>query len=169
MSRSLPTSGAITSRPPPHVSKPCLIRLPSFLFLTSPVSYLFRTTGQVLGVSLSGALTQAILAKELGARITGEGAEEVCSLSAVGKQAYVRADSRVQIITSIRQSSTSIRHLSPELQDAATISYQKALHAVFIVCIVLAAVTTLAGMGIREVDMNVEPKKVTADEEEDDI
>jgi hypothetical protein len=41
------------------------------------VSYLFRTTGQVLGVSLSGALTQAILAKELGERITGEGAEEV--------------------------------------------------------------------------------------------
>jgi hypothetical protein len=44
------------------------------------VSYLFRTTGQVLGVSLSGALTQAILAKELGARITGEGAEEVSYL-----------------------------------------------------------------------------------------
>lgn len=42
------------------------------------VSYLFRTTGQVLGVSLSGALTQAILSKELGERITGEGAEEVC-------------------------------------------------------------------------------------------
>lgn len=41
------------------------------------VSYLFRTTGQVLGVSLSGALTQAILAKELGARITGPGADEV--------------------------------------------------------------------------------------------
>jgi hypothetical protein len=45
------------------------------------VSYLFRTTGQVLGVSLSGALTQAILAKELGERITGEGAEEVSTQS----------------------------------------------------------------------------------------
>lgn len=129
------------------------------------MSYLFRTTGQVLGVSLSGALTQAILARELGARITGEGAEEVGPTLPVSVDP--RADTGLQIITSIRQSSTSIRHLSPELQAAATISYQKALHAVFLVCIVLAAVTTLAGMGIREVDMNAEPKKVADDDESD--
>lgn len=39
----------------------------------------------------------------------------------------------------------------------------------FIVCIILAVVTTLAGMGIREVDMSVEPKKVTfVDRDSDD-
>lgn len=63
-------SVGITSRLLPAV------RIRAVLWLKS-VSYLFRTTGQVLGVSLSGALTQAILAKELGERITGEGAEEV--------------------------------------------------------------------------------------------
>lgn len=36
----------------------------------------------------------------------------------------------------------------------------------FLVCIVLAAITTLAGMGIREVDMSVEPKKVTFEDED---
>jgi hypothetical protein len=36
-----------------------------------------RTIGQVLGVSLSGALTQAVLQKELTKRITGENAQEV--------------------------------------------------------------------------------------------
>ena len=39
--------------------------------------YLFRTTGQVLGVSLSGALLQAILTKQLRKRITGPDAVEV--------------------------------------------------------------------------------------------
>lgn len=41
------------------------------------VSYLFRTTGQVLGVSLSAAIVQAVLKRELAARITGNGASDV--------------------------------------------------------------------------------------------
>jgi hypothetical protein len=45
------------------------------------VSYVSRTIGQVLGVALSGALTQSILQKELSKRITGENAEAVsCKL-----------------------------------------------------------------------------------------
>lgn len=72
-----------------------------------------------------------------------------------------------QIITSIRQSSTSIRHLAPHLREAATISYQKALHAVFLVCIVIAVVITLAGLGVKEIDMNAEKKEVLDDDERD--
>ena len=45
----------------------------------SAVTYLFRTTGQVLGVSLSGALLQAVLTRKLRERITGPGAIEVSS------------------------------------------------------------------------------------------
>lgn len=40
------------------------------------ITYLFRTTGQVLGVSLSGTLLQAILTTKLKERITGPGAAE---------------------------------------------------------------------------------------------
>jgi hypothetical protein len=40
-------------------------------------TYLFRTAGQVFGVSLSGALHQAVLTKQLQKRITGDGAFEV--------------------------------------------------------------------------------------------
>lgn len=43
----------------------------------STVSYLFRTTGQVLGVSLSSTLTQSLLAKNLRERITVPNADEV--------------------------------------------------------------------------------------------
>lgn len=52
--------------------------------LTSPVSYVSRTIGQVLGVSLSGALTQAVLQTELRKRITGENVNEVCRISTAG-------------------------------------------------------------------------------------
>ena len=41
------------------------------------VTYLFRTTGQVLGVSLGGAITQAVLLARLKARISGPDADKV--------------------------------------------------------------------------------------------
>lgn len=41
------------------------------------ITYLFRTTGQVLGVSLSGAVLQAVLLHRLRQRIRGPDAEEV--------------------------------------------------------------------------------------------
>ena len=41
------------------------------------VTYLFRTTGQVLGVSLSGAILQAVLLEKLRQRIHGPDAVEV--------------------------------------------------------------------------------------------
>lgn len=54
-----------------------------------PVTYIFRTTGQVLGVSLSGTLLQTILLSKLRQRIHGPNAEEVIpSLS----RAFVSAD-----------------------------------------------------------------------------
>ena len=40
--------------------------------------FLFRSTGEVSGATLSGALLQAILTNQLRNRITGPGALEVC-------------------------------------------------------------------------------------------
>lgn len=44
-----------------------------------PVTYLFRTTGQVLGVSISGSIFQAILLQKLRLRIQGPESAEVSS------------------------------------------------------------------------------------------
>ncbi|KAF5393868.1 hypothetical protein D9757_000184 [Collybiopsis confluens] len=41
------------------------------------ITYLFRTTGQVLGVSISGAILQAVLLQQLRSRIQGPGSAEV--------------------------------------------------------------------------------------------
>ncbi|GMK56737.1 hypothetical protein CspeluHIS016_0305770 [Cutaneotrichosporon spelunceum] len=116
--------------------------------VATSLSYMFRTTGQVLGVSLSGALTQAVLQRELEQRITGPGAQK--------------------IITQVRESSDSIRTLPPVQQAAAIASYQRALNAVFVCSIVLSTIGVLSSMGIREIDMNDALRKPGDSDGDDD-
>ncbi|GLB33632.1 putative sugar (and other) transporter [Lyophyllum shimeji] len=66
------------------------------------ITYLFRTTGQVLGVSLSGAVLQAVLHQKLRERIQGPGSSE--------------------IIDSIRRRTEIIPQLDPITQRAASLS-----------------------------------------------
>lgn len=47
--------------------------------MPSVVTYLFRTTGQVVGVSLSSTIFQAVLLQKLRERIQGPGSSEVRS------------------------------------------------------------------------------------------
>jgi hypothetical protein len=51
-----------------------------------PVTYLFRTVGQVLGVSLSGTIVQGVLVRELRARITGPNSEEASPVVNLNKR-----------------------------------------------------------------------------------
>lgn len=76
------------------------------------ITYLFRTTGQVLGVSLSGTVLQAVLLGKLKERIQGPGS--------------------AQIIEQIRHSTAIIPQLEPSLRRAAIDSYADALRVVFI-------------------------------------
>ncbi|KAH8106216.1 vacuolar amino acid permease [Cristinia sonorae] len=82
------------------------------LAVATGITYLFRTTGQVLGVSLSGALLQSILTAKLRERIQGPDA--------------------LEIIESIRHSTSIIPELSAPLRRAAVESYADALRVVFI-------------------------------------
>jgi len=76
------------------------------------ITYLFRTTGQVLGVSLSGALLQSVLTTKLRERIQGPGS--------------------LELIEQIRHSTSLIPTLEPALRQAAVDSYADALRIVFI-------------------------------------
>ncbi|KAJ7718948.1 MFS general substrate transporter [Mycena maculata] len=98
--------------------------------LATGVSYLFRTTGQVLGVSLSAALTQTLLARNLRARITGADAAD--------------------IITKILDSTAYIHTLPADLRDKATTSWALALRTVFYCQIVLAVSLFLSLLPIEE-------------------
>jgi len=94
------------------------------------VSYLFRTTGQVLGVSLSGALVQGLLTRFLRERIKGPDA--------------------AQLIEAIRHSTGIIPSLDEQTKAAAVESYALALRAVFICQLVLSVITVLCTLPIEE-------------------
>lgn len=94
------------------------------------MSYLFRSIGQVLGVSLSAALVQSILRRDLPQRITGPGAKEA--------------------IDTIRRSTESVSGLPPAQRDAAVASYQMALRVVFGMNVGLAVLGLVTLCGIKE-------------------
>ncbi|KAG8990251.1 hypothetical protein FRB94_011360 [Tulasnella sp. JGI-2019a] len=94
------------------------------------IAFTFRTTGQVLGVSLSGTLLQSQLVKHLRERITGAEAE--------------------RIIETIRHSTTTIPRLDPPIRQAAIESYALSLRVVFWVQTGVALVTFLACLTIEE-------------------
>jgi hypothetical protein len=85
------------------------------------MSYLFRTTGQVIGVSSSGALLQAILKTELRKRIDDE-----------------------DLISTIRHQSSIVSTLPHHQQQAAIDSYQVALRYVFVLAFCSAVATCIS-------------------------
>jgi len=109
------------------------------------ITYLFRTTGQVMGVAFTGAILQSFLLKNLRERITGPVAEE--------------------IIRTIRHSTTIIPSLDPETRKAAVESYALSLKAVFIFQAVVAGLTFLAALPIEE---NPLPGSQVEQEEQDE-
>ncbi|KAF7339778.1 MFS general substrate transporter [Mycena venus] len=116
--------------------------------LATGISYLFRTTGQVLGVSLSAALTQALLARNLRARIPDE-----------------------DIVAKILDSTAYIHTLPEDLQEKAKTSWALALRTIFYCQIVLAVSIFLSTLPIEEYSLpdtvTAEPAKQTAPAEPD--
>ncbi|KAF8308602.1 vacuolar amino acid permease [Clavulina sp. PMI_390] len=108
------------------------------------ICYLFRTTGQVIGVGLSGALGQSILRAQLSTKIHTPDAAEV--------------------IDKIRHSTDIIRTLEPEIQQAAVASWKVALRAVFILNAAFAFITLLASIPMEEFELPstfAEPAKLS--------
>jgi len=94
------------------------------------MSYLFRTSGQVIGVSLSGTLLQYLLVKHLNERITGPGAAE--------------------IIENIRHSTIIIPSLDPPIRRAAIESYALSLRTIFWAQAAIAVLAFLSCLPIQE-------------------
>ncbi|KAG8729157.1 hypothetical protein FRC12_021221, partial [Ceratobasidium sp. 428] len=97
----------------------------SALAVGTGFTQLFRGVGQVMGVAVSSAFFQSILDKQLRARITGEGADE--------------------LILRIRHSSKLVASLEPHVQRAARDSYGRALGSVFL----YAATCSLVSFTLR--------------------
>ncbi|KIY49534.1 MFS general substrate transporter [Fistulina hepatica ATCC 64428] len=99
------------------------------------VTYLFRTTGQVLGVSLGGAILQSVLNNGLRKRIHGPNATHVRMF-------------RSSIC--ISHNTDYVHDLDPILQKAAVDSYADALRIVFVFQLVMAIAGFIACVPIQE-------------------
>ncbi|TEB35507.1 vacuolar amino acid permease [Coprinellus micaceus] len=98
------------------------------------ITYLFRTTGQVLGVSLGGAITQAVLLARLKARISGPDADKEWGLTK----------------TTCRHTTLIIPSLDPPIRQAAIDSYADALRVVFICQTLISILSFICCIPIEE-------------------
>ncbi|CAO3611768.1 unnamed protein product [Cunninghamella echinulata] len=95
------------------------------------VSYLFRSTGAVIGISLSQAIFQGIVKSELSKKITGPNAEEIIEIA--------------------RKSMMEIRKLLPsEVLEPVLETYQHAIQYAFIFCAVIALLNVIATLFIQQ-------------------
>lgn len=111
------------------------------------ITYLFRTTGQVLGVSLSGGLLQAVLTMKLQERIKGPNA--------------------AQIVDLIRHQVDIIPSLEPTLRKIAINSYADALRAVFIGQVAINFLGFIACLPIEENPLSSAPPPTDEEQSED--
>ena len=94
--------------------------------VATSMSYLFRNTGQILGVSLSGMLLQSVLKQQLRETITGPDAEE--------------------IINRIRHETSYIPLLPPETQAEAIQAYANALRYVYGLVLAMSVLMCLSNL-----------------------
>ncbi|EJD01043.1 vacuolar amino acid permease [Fomitiporia mediterranea MF3/22] len=106
------------------------------LAVATGITYLFRTTGQVIGVSLSGAVLQAVLLKALQEKITVP-------------NAGINLRS-LMLLFADRHSTEVIPSLEPSLQKAAIDSYARALNVVFICQAAMNFLAFLCTLPIQE-------------------
>lgn len=105
------------------------------------MSYLFRTTGQVIGVSISGAILQAILRVELQKRIEDE-----------------------DLISTIRHQSSIISSLPFDIQQSAIASYNVALRYVFVFALCSSIATAISCFCME--DLKLPERNNSTDREE---
>ncbi|KAH9850934.1 MFS general substrate transporter [Lenzites betulinus] len=98
--------------------------------IATAVSYLFRSLGSVIGLSVGTTLTQDFLRKSLRARLTGGDVDE--------------------IVRKVRESLEYLEQLAPAVRAQVVLAYQDGLQAAFWFTFALAAATVLVAFYIRE-------------------
>ena len=103
---------------------------PKDMAAATGVTYLFRATGSVLGISLSSAILQNSLQKNL-----------------------EKTDIPRKVIQLIRQDAGAIKELSKPLRQAAIGAYEQSMHTVFIAIAAAGFLAFLALFFIEERDL----------------
>ncbi|CAO1620432.1 unnamed protein product [Parajaminaea phylloscopi] len=117
----------------------------SDIAVSTALTYLFRTSGQVLGVGLSGTILQFSLRSELRKRIPDD----------------------PDLVTRIRHSSELISHLPTDLQRKASEAYFVSSRNVWLFLVFVAAATVVGAIAIEDRELPQFKHKDSDDEESD--
>jgi predicted MFS family arabinose efflux permease len=101
--------------------------------IATAVSYLFRSLGSVVGLSVGSTIIQDTLRKSLRSRLSGHDAEK--------------------IIRKVRESLSYVKELDPPTRIIVRGSYEQAVHATLWFTVALAACAALSSLFIKEVSL----------------
>ncbi|KAI0773171.1 MFS general substrate transporter [Trametes elegans] len=100
--------------------------------IATAVSYLFRSLGSVVGLSVCTTLTQDVLRQSLRARLAGSGTD---------------VD---EIVRRVRESLGYLEQLAPAVRAKVVHAYQDGLQAAFWLTVTLSAATVVASVFVKE-------------------
>lgn len=92
------------------------------------MSYLFRSLGTVIWLSVATTLMQDTLRHYLYKRLSGQNVDEVCRVRCCDVSSTAHCCCATQIIRRVRESLTYIGELEPSVRAKVILSYQDAIH-----------------------------------------
>ncbi|KAI0668263.1 MFS general substrate transporter [Trametes maxima] len=98
--------------------------------IATAVSYLFRSLGSVVGLSVGTTLAQDVLRQSLRSRLSGENVDE--------------------IVQRVRESLEYLEQLEPAVREKVVYSYQDGLQAAFWFTVALSAATVVVSFFVKE-------------------
>ena len=116
-------------------------------------------------MSLSSATVQAVLQRELDARITGDSAPKVHCHTRINQDESLTC---LQIIARIRESTSTISDLPPETQMAARLSWNIAIRTVFIAQIVCGCLVFLTAVFLKNTPLEDDNDDSDEDDESEE-
>lgn len=108
--------------------------------IATAISYLFRSLGSVLGISLGSTLVQDTLRTDLRARLAGRPGVDV-----------------EKIVEQTRASLASLKTLPPAIQEIVRASYAEAVRRAFVFALVLAIGAAVSSFFVKEKSLTRKP------------
>ena len=115
------------------------------------VSYLFRSLGSVVGLSVGSTLFQNTLRKYLHERLLGQDVDEARVLHILSSPLLKCSRMLVlQIVHRVRESLNYVDQLEPSVRAIVRTSYEEALQATFWFAVVLSVLALISSFFIKE-------------------
>jgi hypothetical protein len=114
------------------------------------VSYLFRSLGSVVGLSLGSTLLQGTLRRQLRAHLIGTDIEEVRPPRYTSLRSRTLTNYKTQLVRRVRESLTYVDSLEPATRVVVRAAYERAVSTTFAFTVASSLCALIAAACIRE-------------------